>query len=329
MLHASIPSPSVSYFDIDLFGWSIRVHFYALLILLGIVAAAIWTSRRLTKRGAEPGIVLDFVIWTVPLGIIVARLYHVFTHPDDYFGAGKDLWGIVQIWNGGNAIFGALIGGGIGVWIASRLTGVRFLSFADALVPGLLLAQAVGRLGNYFNQELFGLPTNLPWGLQIDAGNPAIPAGLPDNTLFHPTFLYEIIWNLLGIVVILWLERKFQLRWGRVFALYLIWYGAGRSYLESIRIDPSEMFLGIRTNIWAAWAAVLIGIVLFFVQRRRHPGLEPSVYRPGREWSGPSGVDFESPERNTSGTTRADTNSVDDESDTEPEGSSVTAATSS
>lgn len=293
MVFTSIPSPTVSYFDLPLFGLSLRIHVYALLILTGIIVATIWTSRRLTKRGAEPGIVLDFVLWTVPLGIIFARLYHVLTHPADYFGAGMDPWGIVQIWNGGNAIFGALIGGALGVWIACRQTGIKFLSFADALIPGLLAAQAIGRLGNWFNQELFGLPTDLPWGLEIAAGNPAIPVGLPDGTLFHPTFLYEIIWNVLGIAVILWLEKRYELRWGRVFALYLIWYGIGRSFLESIRIDPSEMFFGIRTNIWAAWAAVLLGVVLFWLQYRRHPGLETSVYQPGREWIDPATVDFD------------------------------------
>lgn len=291
MLHLSIPSPTVSYFDLPLFAFSLRIHFYALFILTGIIVATIWTSRRLTKRGAEPGIVLDFVIWSVPLGIIAARLYHVFTHPGDYFGEGTDLWGIVQIWNGGNAIFGALIGGGIGVAIASRQTGVKFLAFADALVPGLLAAQALGRLGNYFNQELFGLPTDLPWGLEIAAGNPAIPVGLPEGTLFHPTFLYEILWNVFGIIVILALEKKFELRWGRVFALYLIWYGIGRSFLESIRIDPSEMFLGVRTNIWAAWLAIIVGVVLFWLQYRRHPGRETSVYAPGRQWQPAPAVD--------------------------------------
>ncbi|MFM6974757.1 MAG: prolipoprotein diacylglyceryl transferase [Agromyces sp.] len=293
MITASIPSPTVSYFDVPLFGLSLRVHIYALFILLGIIVATIWTSRRLTKRGAEPGIVLDFVLWTVPLGIVFARLYHVVTHPADYFGAGMDPWGIVQIWNGGNAIFGALLGGALGVWIACRQTGMKFMAFADALIPGLLAAQALGRLGNYVNQELFGLPTNLPWGLEIAAGNPAIPQGLPAGTLFHPTFLYEILWNILGIVVILAVEKRFTLRWGRVLALYLVWYGVGRAFLESIRIDPSEMFLGVRTNVWAAWAAVLLGLVLSWTLYRSHPGREVSVYQPGRQWSGGTEVDFD------------------------------------
>lgn len=288
--YASIPSPGPQWqqIPIDIFGLHWRIQTYAIMILIGIVVAAMWTSRRLTKRGAEPGVVLDILLWAVPLGIIGARLYHVFTHPEDYFYAGADLWKVFFIWEGGNAIFGSLIGGAVGAWIGCRWTGIRFWTFADALAPALLLAQAIGRLGNYFNQELFGLPTNLPWGLQIDAGNKAIPVGLPDGTLFQPLFLYEIIWNVIGVVVILWIERTFRLQWGKVLAVYLVWYGLGRSYLESIRIDPSEFsFLGIPSNVWAAFAAVVLGIVVFVVQSRRHTGLEPGPYRPGRGWVRP------------------------------------------
>ncbi|MEO5745955.1 MAG: prolipoprotein diacylglyceryl transferase [Terracoccus sp.] len=277
----SIPSPEWSYFDLGPF----RIHAYALCILAGIIAATIMTSRRLTKRGAEPGIVLDIILWAVPLGIIGARIYHVLTHPGDYFYPGADLLRTLYIWEGGNAIFGALIGGAVGAYIGCRLTGIRFWSFADALAPGMLLAQAMGRLGNWFNAELFGLPTTLPWGLEIAQSNPAFPVGLPEGTLFHPTFLYEIIWNLAGVAVILLLERKLTLRWGKAFALYLIWYGLGRSFFEAIRVDPSEMFLGVRTNIWAAWLAVVVGIVLFIVQSRRHTGVEISPSVPGREWN--------------------------------------------
>lgn len=283
----SIPSPDYSWqvLEINLFGWQLNIHTYALWILLGIILAVVITSRRLTKRGAEPGVVLDVALWAVPLGIIGARLYHVLTHPNDYF-AGQEWWKVFAIWEGGNAIYGSLIGGAVGVFIACRITGLRFLSFADALAPGLLVAQAVGRLGNWFNHELYGSPTDLPWGLEIEFTNPAWPAGLPEGTLFHPTFLYEIIWNLAGVAVILLLERKGGLRWGKAFAVYLIWYGLGRAFLESIRVDPSEMFLGIRSNVWASFAAVVLGIVIILVQRRRHTGEEPSVYAPGREWAG-------------------------------------------
>lgn len=278
---ASLPSPPLDWRYFSVFG-IFTVHIYALCILLGIILATWWTGRRLTKRGAEKGVVLDFLLWVVPLGIIFARVYHVVTHWGDYFAPGKDPLSALYIWEGGNAIFGALLGGALGVWIASRQTGIRFLSFADAIVPGLLLAQATGRLGNYFNQELFGLPTDLPWGLVITTPNPAIPDGLPEGTLFHPMFLYEILWNLAGIGLFLLIERRISLRWGKGLSFYLVWYGIGRAWFESLRIDPSDTFLGIRTNIWAAYAAILLGIVIYIIQSRRHPGLEESVYLPGR-----------------------------------------------
>ena len=279
-MHLSIPSPEWSYFDLGIF----RIHAYAICILVGIFAATALTSRRLTKRGGEPGVVLDIILWAVPLGIVGARIFHVLTHPNDYFGAGKNLWEVFAVWNGGIAIFGALLGGAVGAYIGCRLSGIRFWSFADALAPGLLLAQAFGRLGNWFNSELFGLPTTLPWGLEISPDNPAYPVGLPEGTLFHPTFLYEIIWNLVGVAVILLLERQFRLRWGSAFGVYLIWYGAGRTVFESIRVDPSEIFFGLRTNVWAALFAIVLGLVIILVQSRRHTGLELSPYRPGREW---------------------------------------------
>lgn len=277
-LPLSIPSPDISSFQLGPF----TIHFYALCILIGIIAAAVITNRRLTQRGAEPGIVIDLLLWAVPFGIVGARIFHVLTHWDDYFYPGADLLRTLYIWEGGIAIFGALIGGGIGAWIGCRVIGLRFSTFADALAPGLLVAQAFGRFGNWFNHELYGIPTDLPWGLEIESSNPAYPVGLPAGTLFHPTFLYEVIWNLLGAAVIVWLGHKLTLQWGRQFALYLIWYGAGRVVWESIRIDPSEVFLGLRTNVWAALIAVILGIVIFFVQKSRHPGLESSPYRPGR-----------------------------------------------
>jgi len=277
---ASIPSPSISYFDIG----PLRIHFYALCIIAGIIVATLMANHRLTKRGGEPWVVIDIALIAVPLAIICARIYHVLTHYSFYFGAGKNPWSALFIWEGGIAIYGALIGGAVGAWLGCKWTGIRFWSFADALAPGLIIAQAMGRLGNYFNHELFGLPTNLPWGLEIESSNPAFPAGLAAGTLFHPTFLYEMIWNLLGAAVLLWAGHRFRLQWGRLFGLYLIWYSAGRIVWESIRIDPSDVFLGLRTNVWAAIFGVIVGLIIMIVQKRRHTGEEPSVYRPGREW---------------------------------------------
>jgi prolipoprotein diacylglyceryl transferase len=325
----SIPSPDEAWraWELNLFGLQFNINTYALCILLGIVLATIITSRRLTKRGAEPGVVLDIALWAVPLGIIGARLYHVLTHPGDYFFEGANVWNpfepgaIWNIWEGGNAIYGSLIGGAIGVLIGCRFTGIRFFSFADALAPGLLVAQATGRLGNWFNHELFGMPTDLPWGLEIESTNPAFPAGLPDGTLFHPTFLYEIIWNLAGAALIIFLERRINLRWGKAFAVYLIWYGIGRAFFESIRVDPSEMIFGIRSNVWASFAAIVLGIVIFLVQRRRHTGDEPTPYVPGREWKGPD-AEVDSDE------TESDSDSLDDGVEGEND-KGATAATSS
>ncbi|WP_336696527.1 prolipoprotein diacylglyceryl transferase [Curtobacterium sp. USHLN213] len=298
----SIPSPSTAwqYFDLtawlrDAFGWSLpldfRIHAYAICILLGIVAAVILANRRLNARGVERWIIIDIAIWAVPAGIIGGRLFHVFTHVSDYFGPGRDPLSFLYIWEGGLAIFGALILGSVGAYIGCRQVGLRFTAFIDAVVPGVLLAQAFGRLGNYFNHELFGMPTSLPWGLQIESSNAAFPKGLPEGTLFHPTFLYEIIWNVVGVVVILLLDKKFRLQWGKVLSLYLIWYGIGRSVLESIRVDTSETFFGIRTNVWMSFAAILLGIIIFLVQSKRHLGKEPSPYLPGREPRSKSGVD--------------------------------------
>jgi prolipoprotein diacylglyceryl transferase len=290
------------------------IHVYALAILVGILAAVLVANYRLTKRGAEPWIVVDIAIWAVVFGIVGSRVWHVATHPADYFGPGINPMSALYVWEGGVAIFGAILGGALGAWIASRQLGLRFTAVADAIAPTLLLAQAFGRLGNYFNQELFGLPTNLPWGLEIDRPNPAIPVGIPTDALFHPTFLYEIVWNLAGFAILLLIENRVSIStvasrvggilpfsvsftrrdawyWGKMMGLWAIWYGVGRVWFESIRLDPSETFLGIRSNVWGALAAIVLGIVILVVQSKRHPGIEPSVYRPGKEWVPESEVD--------------------------------------
>lgn len=284
MLRAGIPSPPIEWSSFSI--GPLTIHWYAIIILIGIIAATLWTNHRLTKRGGEPWVVVDIAMWAVLLGLLGARLYHVFTHPADYFYEGANPWAIFFIWEGGNAIIGALIGGALGIWIACRRVGIRFWSFADALAPGLLLAQAIGRLGNYMNNELFGQPTDLPWGLQIDSSNPAFPTGLPEGTLFHPTFLYELLWNLLGVAIILAAERLFRLRWGTSIAVYLIWYGVGRMWIESLRVDYSEIIFGMRSNVFGALCLAIIGIVVLIVQLRRHPEPELSVYQPGREPAG-------------------------------------------
>ncbi|NCT90989.1 prolipoprotein diacylglyceryl transferase [Cellulomonas sp. APG4] len=281
-MRLGIPSPDPSWASFSV--GPLTLHTYALCILAGIVAAVWLTSRRLTARGGHPDAVLDITMWAVPFGIVGARIYHVLTHWGDYFGAGQDPLSVLYIWEGGIAILGSLIGGAVGAWIGCRRAGIRLWSFADALAPAMLLAQALGRLGNWFNHELYGSPTTLPWGLEIPASNHAFPPGLPADTLFHPLFLYEMLWNLLGIAAILLLEKRFALRWGKAFGVYLIWYGAARVWLEMLRIDPTSVTpLGLPANVWGALAAVTVGVAIIVVQSRRHPEPETSVYLPGGE----------------------------------------------
>jgi prolipoprotein diacylglyceryl transferase len=283
----SIPSPTVSSFTIG----PVTVHYYALFILAGIIVATVITAGRMKARGMEAGLAIDIAIWAVPFGIIGGRLFHVATHLSDYFGPDRDWTSMFRLWEGGLAIYGAIIFGSIGAFIACQVdikalkiesAGIRFLSFADALVPGLLAAQALGRWGNYFNNELFGAPTDLPWGLEISNFNPSYPLGLPEGLTFHPTFLYESLWSLLGIAVLLLLEQRFNLRWGRMFALYLMWYSLGRFFIEGIRLDPSDVILGLRTNQVSALVGLLIGFALLMIQRSRHTGEETTGYLPGR-----------------------------------------------
>ena len=278
-LITSIPSPDISYIELG----PLRIHFYALFILTGIVLALLLTESRLKARGVESGVALDVSFWAIPFGILGGRFFHVITHPNDYFYQGADLLAPFRIWEGGLAIYGALLFGALGAYIGARKSGIKFFSYLDAVAPGILLAQAIGRWGNYFNNELFGLPTDLPWGLEIASSNPAYPAGLPEGVLFHPTFLYESIWSLVGVALLLAADKRFNLRWGRMIGLYLIYYSIGRIWVEAIRIDPSEIVLGLRINIWSAIFGVAVGMAIMVIQSRRHTGLEQSAYLPGKE----------------------------------------------
>ena len=291
MIPASIPSPDWSGFDIPLPWGSLRIHAYALCILLGIIAGLWLTSVRWSKRGAPEGSVWDIAIWAIPFGIIGGRLYHVVSSPDAYFGPGFDGTGdlslIPQLQRGGLGIWGAVLLGAVGAWIGCRKAGVKLSAFMDAAAPGLLLAQAIGRWGNYFNQELFGGPTTLPWGLQIDADNPNFPPGMAAETLFHPTFLYESLWNLAGVGILLLLDRKFRFRRGRLFCLYAIYYTLGRVWIEAMRIDDAELInlFGITTrlNVWTSIFVLLGALAAFIILGLRKPTEPDTVYLPGRE----------------------------------------------
>ncbi len=215
------------------------IAFYTLAIMVGIVLAVVVATKLWKSRGGNSDDVFSAMLWAVLLGIVGARLYHVISSPDRYFGEGGDLMGIFQIWQGGLSIIGAVMAGSLAVWYFCRRNGIKFGAFADAVVPGVILAQAVGRWGNWFNQELFGRPTDLPWGLRIDTdqAHQALPATTMEDPTFHPTFLYESLWNLLGFVALLLLFRRFQFRQGLIAWTYVAYYALGRFWIESMRID--------------------------------------------------------------------------------------------
>jgi len=271
LLPAAIPSPSQGVWHLGPF----PLRAYAIAILIGIVAAVLLTQRRWEARGGNGDQVVEISFWAVPFGIVGGRVYHLITSPDAYFGKGGDPWKAFAIWEGGLGIWGAVALGAVGAWIGCRRQGVRLTVFADALAPGLLVAQAIGRLGNWFNQELFGGPTTLPWGLRVDDAV-AVQAGYPAGTLFHPTFLYELLWNLAGAALLVWADRRFRLGHGRVFWLYVVVYTTGRLWIESLRIDPAHGFLGLRLNVWTSILVGLGALVAFVVVGRRHPGRETS-----------------------------------------------------
>nr|WP_089773079.1 prolipoprotein diacylglyceryl transferase [Ruania alba] len=277
---AGIPSPSQGTWYLG----PLPIRAYAIAILAGIAVAAWISVRRYRARGGPEGAILDAIFLAVPLGIIGARIYHVFSSPDAYFGPDGNPWNAFAIWNGGLGIWGAIPAGAIGVWIALRRAGLRLSTVVDSMAPAVLIAQAIGRLGNYFNQELFGAPTTLPWGLQID---PSVLAAqgmdYPAGTLFHPTFLYELVWNLAMAAVLVWADRKFRLGHGRVFWLYVVVYTLGRVWIEMLRIDEAEMVLGLRLNVWTSILVGLVAVVIFIVLSRRHPEREPSPWLPGHE----------------------------------------------
>ncbi|GAC1375166.1 MAG: prolipoprotein diacylglyceryl transferase [Pseudarthrobacter sp.] len=290
LVPASIPSPDWSGFDIPLPWGTLRIHAYALCILAGIIVGLWLTSVRWARRGAPEGSIWDIVIWAIPFGIIGGRLYHVVSSPDQYFGPGfdgtGDLWLIPQIQRGGLGIWGAVVLGVLGAWIGCRRAGVKLTAFLDAAAPGLLLAQAFGRWGNYFNQELFGGPTTLPWGLQIDANNPNFPAGMPANTLFHPTFLYESLWNIAGVVILLALDRRFNFRRARLFWLYAMYYTLGRVWIEAMRIDEAEQInlFGITTrlNVWTSIFVFVAALIVFVLLGRKGRPEPDTPYLAGR-----------------------------------------------
>jgi prolipoprotein diacylglyceryl transferase len=265
---ASIPSPHQGVWHLG----PIPIRGYALCIVLGIIVAIWLGDRRWQARGGAPGTVGDVAIWAVPFGILGGRLYHLITTPQPYFGRGGHPLDAFKIWNGGLGIWGAVLLGGVGAWIGCRRRGIPLPPMADALAPGIVLAQALGRWGNWFNQELFGRPTSLPWALRIDPAHR--PPRYADVATFHPTFLYESLWCLMVAGVCIWADRRFRMGHGRVFALYVALYVVGRSMWEMLRVDPANHVLGLRVNLWVALIAFIGSVSYLLISARRHPGRE-------------------------------------------------------
>lgn len=275
MTLAYIPSPSISQFNIG----PVTIHIYALTMLLAI-AVAIWMSAiRWKSLGGNSDQIFDIALCAVPAGIIGARLYHVITTPERFFGSTGNWVDIFKIWQGGLGIWGAVLLGALAAWAWCRHKHYPAALLCDAIAPALLVAQAIGRLGNWFNQELYGAPTTLPWGLKLNTTGTSIGSSeqcydgssCPTGTLFQPTFLYEMIWNLIGAALLIWIGRKAVrvLKAGSLFTLYVIWYTAGRTWIESLRIDFAHEFLGVRVNVWVSMAVFILGVMAFIIVMNR------------------------------------------------------------
>ncbi|HEY5856445.1 MAG TPA: prolipoprotein diacylglyceryl transferase [Aldersonia sp.] len=269
---AYLPSPPRGVWELG----PIPLRAYALCIIVGIVVAIWWGDRRWVARGGAKGTVLDVAIWAVPFGLIGGRLYHVLTDWSTYFGPDGDPAAAVRIWQGGLGIWGAVAFGALGAWIGCRRMGIPLPALGDAVAPAILLAQAIGRLGNWFNQELYGRETTVPWGLEIyervdargavDSLN-GVSTGVVERVV-HPTFLYEMLWNLLVVVALVLVDRRFRIGHGRLFALYVAGYCLGRFFVELMRDDYATHIAGIRINSFTA-AIVFVCAVAYFVLAKK------------------------------------------------------------
>ena len=270
MISLSLPSPSQGVWHLG----PLPVRAYALCIIGGIIAAVWLAERRWVARGGKPGAIQDIALWAVPFGIVGGRIYHVVTDPELYFGPGRNAVNALYIWHGGLGIWGAIALGALGAWIGARRADVGLGEIAGVLAPALPLAQAIGRWGNWFNQELFGKPTTLPWGLQIAPDRR--PPGYENYATFHPTFLYESLWDLGVVGLVLWAERRFQITGGRLFAIYVMGYTAGRGWIEYMRIDTVNHVLGLRLNVWTSILVFLAAATYFVLATRKHRTKTPT-----------------------------------------------------
>ncbi|MFL6053270.1 MAG: prolipoprotein diacylglyceryl transferase [Actinoallomurus sp.] len=258
---AFIPSPSQGSIHLG----PLPLRGYALMIILGVIVAVWLGERRWVARGGAPGTVVDIAVWGVPFGLVGGRLYHVITDHQLYFGHGRHPIDALKVWNGGLGIWGAIALGALGAYLGCRRRGISLRVFADAVAPGIALAQGIGRWGNWFNQELYGRPTRLPWAVKIDPAHR--PATTPDIGTYQPTFLYECLWCIGVAVLVIWAEKRFRLAYGRAFALYVAAYTVGRAWIEWLRVDEAHHILGLRLNDWTALIVFLGAVAYLYVQR--------------------------------------------------------------
>jgi len=259
LLLGSIPSPSSNAIEIG----PLELRAYGLAIAVGVLVAIRIAGRRFAARGGDPEAISSIALWAVPAGLVGARLYHVAT---DFHRFDDDPLRVFQVWKGGLGIPGGLLGGVLVGVLVARKRGLRVAELLDVAAPAIPVAQAIGRLGNWFNQELFGRPTDLPWALRIDEAHR--PAGLEDVALYHPTFLYEALWNLALAALLVWIGRRWDPEPGQLFAGYVAGYAAGRFWVEALRIDPATEILGTRVNLWVSGSVFVIGAAILAVRAR-------------------------------------------------------------
>ncbi len=259
-----IPSPHTGVVHLG----PLQLHMYGLTLLVAILACIWLSGRRWLARGGDWDLVTRVAVWGVAFGVVGARAYHDVT---SWSEVPTPKWqGIFEVWKGGLGIWGGILFGALAGAAVLRRNGVRVAPFMDVVAPGLLLAQGIGRIGNWWNQELYGKPTSLPWGLKIDASHlPADPRYF-GYTTFHPTFLYELIWDLVGVAILLYVDRRLRIRPPGLFALYVAWYCFGRFFEELLRIDPAHHFAGLRLNAWVS-IVCFVAAAGFFVWNQRRP----------------------------------------------------------
>jgi prolipoprotein diacylglyceryl transferase len=269
VLVASIPSPHSGIINVG----PLHIHLYGLTLLIAILACVWLTSRRWKAMGGDPDLVVRVAVWGVAFGVIGARAYHDLTSWNE---VPTPKWkGVFEVWQGGLGVWGGILFGTLAGWVVVRRSGERFAPFMDAAAPGLLLAQGIGRIGNWWNQELFGKPTSLPWGLKIDVAHR--PAQYIDKATFHPTFLYELIWDIAGVFLLIWAGKRWRVKPPGLFCLYVAYYCFGRFFEELLRVDPAHHFGGLRLNAWVSIVCFVGAVVAFFLIQRSGEGGEIRV----------------------------------------------------